>query len=224
MSGSKSSQARGTLVLRNRIELNELVQDEGLAIVFYLEYILGLQSSKVQYRVIVLTVDFSCYSNFFVQPNPPAQVVTIAWGAWSPFEKSITGPLPATVILRGGPSRNPDYVLCFRDYYSLSAEQQIRNKLEIQLNFLFILKHFLVNQTLLENFNTELRHLFQPPEESVPDGSKIKKPIPPDRKKPSPLPVVPPKDGRESLPDTPAPPPREGRTPLIRIPVKTPKT
>uniref|UniRef100_A0A915HZ75 NPHP4 C2-like domain-containing protein n=1 Tax=Romanomermis culicivorax TaxID=13658 RepID=A0A915HZ75_ROMCU len=78
-----------------------------------------------------------------LEPNPPAQVVTVAWAAWSPFESATAHGQDAqrrvNLALKGGPSKNPDHVLCFHDLYSLSTsiEASTNSEMQIQLEFIF---------------------------------------------------------------------------------------
>ncbi|KHN76934.1 Nephrocystin-4 [Toxocara canis] len=83
-----------TLFARNSVSLNKLVADPHFAIIFVLDYLVGVRACDG-------TISSS-------------QSVMLAWGAWCPFTNEDTCErikLPLT----GGPRMNPDEMLCFKN-------------------------------------------------------------------------------------------------------------
>uniref|UniRef100_A0A915BZ95 Nephrocystin-4 n=1 Tax=Parascaris univalens TaxID=6257 RepID=A0A915BZ95_PARUN len=83
-----------TLFVRNNVSLKKLVADPLFAVVFVLDYLVGVKAYDG-------TVSSS-------------QSVMLAWGAWCPFANGHT-PERITIPLTGGPRLNPDETLCFKN-------------------------------------------------------------------------------------------------------------
>lgn len=106
---------------RNNARLYKLCADERLALVFALDYLIGVE--RTENSVL------------------DAQLVMICWNAWCPFKNgSFTLADTINVPLVGGPRPNPDDVLCFKNLLILgdmtnNALNQIEPKLHLRFNF-----------------------------------------------------------------------------------------
>ncbi|KAK3104423.1 hypothetical protein FSP39_001776 [Pinctada imbricata] len=88
------------LILKNKLDLNELYEDPYCAVIFNLEYVVGFPISEEE-RKISKSLARSQNRN-----------VTIRWGAWNPFfQPNMT---MINVGLHGGPAKCPDDEFVFK--------------------------------------------------------------------------------------------------------------
>ncbi|XP_076806447.1 nephrocystin-4-like isoform X2 [Clavelina lepadiformis] len=90
------------LVLRSRIQLNEMIPHSKVAIVFQLEYILSLPAPQSNVTGSV--------SSLRSQPSK----IMVRWASWTPYTLSRLPEQPVTVTLNGGLSANPDSLLFYK--------------------------------------------------------------------------------------------------------------
>uniref|UniRef100_A0A914C7R6 Uncharacterized protein n=1 Tax=Acrobeloides nanus TaxID=290746 RepID=A0A914C7R6_9BILA len=84
-----------TFTVKNAIKLSKLCADEDFAIVFAIDYLVGVQKSE------------SSVSN--------SRFIMVCWGAWCPYQNSTFSLSDSiSVPLVGGPRPNADEVFCFR--------------------------------------------------------------------------------------------------------------
>lgn len=120
---SRSSiQNMDTFQSRNSARLRKLCADHRFAIVFAVDYLIGVERAE--------------------DSLTDAQLVMICWNAWCPFQHgSFTLADAVDVPLVGGPRPNPDDVLCFKNLLtleSLDSTKQIEPKLHLRFNFAIV--------------------------------------------------------------------------------------
>ncbi|XP_002122811.2 nephrocystin-4 [Ciona intestinalis] len=91
------------LVLRSRVELNEMLPDPHIAIVMQLEYVLAVPHSG--YGSVTGSM-----SSLRSQPV----TVMLRWAAWCPYTMQRLPEEPITVVLKGGMSSNPDKLYFYK--------------------------------------------------------------------------------------------------------------
>uniref|UniRef100_H2ZKT2 Nephrocystin-4 n=1 Tax=Ciona savignyi TaxID=51511 RepID=H2ZKT2_CIOSA len=102
-SSTNLSPGSTNLVLRSRIQLNEMLPDPHIAIVMQLEYVLSSPPSAYG-------------SAKGSMPSLHSQPVTvrIRWAAWCPYSLKQIPQEPVSITLRGGMSSNPDNFFMFK--------------------------------------------------------------------------------------------------------------
>ncbi|KAI6219147.1 Nephrocystin-4 [Aphelenchoides fujianensis] len=109
---------------RNGARLHKLCADERFAVIFAVDYLVGVHNAD------------GLVSN--------AQLVMLSWGAWSPFSSgAFTIADTVHVPLVGGPRPNPDGVLCFKNMLSLrdgpdDALARIDPQIHLKFNFAIV--------------------------------------------------------------------------------------
>ncbi|MCP9264690.1 Nephrocystin-4 [Dirofilaria immitis] len=91
-----------SLFINGSVILNRLITDGNFAVVFLLDYLVGVYSC-----------DGTVHSS---------QSVMVCWGAWCPFAVDITTDDKITVPLLGGPNINPDERLAFKNSLSFRSD------------------------------------------------------------------------------------------------------
>nr|XP_002122811.1 nephrocystin-4 isoform X1 [Ciona intestinalis] len=91
------------LVLRSRVQLNEMLPDPHIAIVMQLEYVLAVPHSG--YGNVTGSM-----SSLRSQPV----TVMLRWAAWCPYTMQRLPQEPITVVLKGGMSSNPDKLYFYK--------------------------------------------------------------------------------------------------------------
>ncbi|KAH9490048.1 Nephrocystin-4 [Bulinus truncatus] len=100
--GSSSHGASGNsiLVLKNKIEIQELLEDPSCAVVFTVEYVIGEPlSAQERKQTHSLTRAFT-------------RSVNVRWAAWTPLQQSNSQEV--TLALLGGPLRSPDDAFVYK--------------------------------------------------------------------------------------------------------------
>ncbi|GFR99485.1 nephrocystin-4, partial [Elysia marginata] len=97
-SGGDSSNV--VLTLKNRIQIDELLEDPMCAIVFTLEYIMG-EPLSAQDRKTSMSMT-----------RAHTRTMTVRWGSWTPLLHPNTSEV--TLALVGGPQRSPDDALMYK--------------------------------------------------------------------------------------------------------------
>lgn len=109
---------------RNSARLKKLCADEKFALVFAIDYLIGVEKTE----------DYVT----------DAQLVMICWNAWSPYKNgSFTLADTINVPLVGGPRPNPDDVLCFKNLLILNdmtnnSLNHIEPKIHLRFNFAIV--------------------------------------------------------------------------------------
>nr|CAB3264424.1 nephrocystin-4 [Phallusia mammillata] len=116
-----STSPSSRLVLRSRLQLNEMIPDPRVAIVMQLEYVLAVPPNDQ--RLIKGSM-----SSLRAQPF----TVMLRWAAWSPYEKQMASDV-VTVKLNGGCKPNPDSLLFFKNL--TNSENEVVNG-TIRLSYL----------------------------------------------------------------------------------------
>uniref|UniRef100_A0AC35FV02 MSP domain-containing protein n=1 Tax=Panagrolaimus sp. PS1159 TaxID=55785 RepID=A0AC35FV02_9BILA len=94
----------GTLQARNSIKLTKLIADPGIAVVFALDYLIGVKQN--------------------LDTVTDSHLIMLCWGAWCPYiDESFTISDTITVPLIGGPRPNPDEILCFKNLLRLRQKE-----------------------------------------------------------------------------------------------------
>ncbi|CAC5423619.1 NPHP4 [Mytilus coruscus] len=101
LNGAVSQHGQGTmLVLKNRLEISELLEDPMLSLVFTLEYVIGEPISQEERKM---------YSSL---SRGNSRIVALRWCAWNPFlhpnQENIS------ISLMGGPVPNPNDDLTYK--------------------------------------------------------------------------------------------------------------
>ncbi|XP_033104596.1 nephrocystin-4-like isoform X2 [Anneissia japonica] len=121
--GSRESLG-ATLVMKNKVQLQDLVQDPLYSIVFVLEYILNLPMGGAQEKKLSASFNHS-----------QTMKVCLRWASWSPvLTENQTGVI---LPLQGGPILNPDNTFMFKVPDPDVAESSKANG---QIQFFFKLK------------------------------------------------------------------------------------
>ncbi|XP_064643236.1 nephrocystin-4-like isoform X3 [Lineus longissimus] len=126
------------LVLKNRIEIDHLVQDPMYTIVFLLEYVMTEPLNREERKMSMVRTQSLTFA--------------VRWSAWSPF---VNKSGDATLQLIGGPSSIPDGLMVYKNP-SLEAgvESQEESKTKLNpgiMNFTFVNQR----EKLAENLNVD---------------------------------------------------------------------
>ncbi|KAI8794088.1 nephrocystin-4 isoform X1 [Biomphalaria glabrata] len=99
-SSSLGSTGNSFLVLKNKIEIHELIEDPSCAVVFTIEYVIGEPlSAQDRKQTHSLTRAFT-------------RSVNVRWAAWTPLQQSNSQDV--TLALVGGPVRSPDDAFVYK--------------------------------------------------------------------------------------------------------------
>ncbi|VIO98659.1 Uncharacterized protein BM_BM5387 [Brugia malayi] len=117
MNKSNLTSESQSLFMNGSVILNRIIPDPHFAIVFSLDYLVGVYSC-----------DGTIHSS---------QSVVVCWGAWCPFAVDIVPNGEITVPLLGGPNINPDERLVFKNSFAFRSDLPFCNQLpRIQIIFI----------------------------------------------------------------------------------------
>uniref|UniRef100_A0A914QAF4 NPHP4 C2-like domain-containing protein n=1 Tax=Panagrolaimus davidi TaxID=227884 RepID=A0A914QAF4_9BILA len=149
----------GTLQARNSIKLTKLIADPGIAVVFALDYLIGVKQN--------------------LDTVTDSHLIMLCWGAWCPYiDESFTISDTITVPLIGGPRPNPDEILCFKNLLRLRQKENDpfndgKPRISLKFNFAMVGS---TDPQVLQKIPQQLDNFLHVPERTISNLTPSPKP------------------------------------------------